>query len=116
RGQDIPLLAVLVPDQGDPGRPVRVVLDMSDRGRLAVAIVPPPVDDPVLPLVPAAAVPRRDESLVIPTPRLLEGLGQALLGLLILVAQPGEVADRGVPPSGAGRFVDANSHRSSPLS
>ena len=61
---------------------------------LAVAIVARPVDDPVLPLVAAAAMPGRDEALVVPAPGFLERLGQALLGLLVLVGQLGKVADR----------------------
>ena len=84
RGQDVPLLAVLVLDQRDPGRPVRVVLDMGDGGRLAVAIVAPPVDDPVLPLVAAAAVPRRDEPWLFRPPVFLSGSVRLFSGFLFL--------------------------------
>ena len=38
RGEDVRLLAVLVLEQGDAGRAVRVVLDRDDRGRHAVLL------------------------------------------------------------------------------
>src|SRR5208337_3572233 len=80
-------------------------------GRGSVVVVAAEVDDPVLALVAAATVPRRDHPLVIATPRLLERFGQLLLGLLFLVRQLGEIADRRVAPPGCGRFVSANAHR-----
>ncbi len=103
--QDVPLFPIFVLDERDPGRAIRVVLDVSHGGRLAVAITAHPIDDSVFALVAATAMSRRDEALVVPAPGLLQRLGQALLGLLVLVRQLGEVADRGIPPARAGRFV-----------
>ena len=54
RGQDVALLAVDVVQQGDAGRAVRIVLDRIDLGRNAV-LVAAEVDQPVRPLVAAAA-------------------------------------------------------------
>src|SRR3712207_9098884 len=59
RVQDVALLAVLVLHERDPRRAVRVVLDVLDRGRHP-ELVPLEVDDPVLPLVAAAAATHRD--------------------------------------------------------
>ena len=84
---------------------------MSDRGRNAILVVSLKVDDPVHPLVPTAAMASGDKALIIPAARLLERLGQALLGLLVLIRQLGEIADRGVAPAGAGRLVVADTHR-----
>ena len=69
RGQDVPLLAVDVVQQRNAGRAVRIVLDRIDLGRHAV-LVAAEVDQPVLPLVAAAAMPRRDLALVVAAARL----------------------------------------------
>src|SRR5438552_491874 len=63
-GQDVRLLAVLVLQQGDPGRPVGVVLDADHRGP-DVVLAALEVDDAVPPLVPAAAEPGADDPLVV---------------------------------------------------
>jgi hypothetical protein len=55
RREDVALLAVVVVQQRDAGRPVGVVLDRRDRRGHAV-LVATEVDDAVLALVPAAAV------------------------------------------------------------
>ncbi len=64
-GQDVPLLAVGVVQQGDPGAAVRIVLDRVDHGGDAV-LVAAEVDQAVLPLVAAAAMPGGDLALVVP--------------------------------------------------
>src|SRR3954471_11082969 len=46
RREDVPLLAVLVVQQCDPGGAVRVVLDVRDPRHDAVLVVPAEVDDP----------------------------------------------------------------------
>src|SRR5262249_2560657 len=76
----------------------------------AVAIVPHPVDDSVLSLVTAPAVPGGDKALVIPASRLLQRFGQLFLGFLVLVSQLRKIADRRVSSPGAGRFVGADAH------
>jgi hypothetical protein len=54
--QDVALFAVDVGDERDASRAIRVVLDRRDFSR-DVFLVPLEVDDPVQPLVPAAAPP-----------------------------------------------------------
>src|SRR5690606_22936033 len=58
RVEDVPPLAVLVLDQRDVGAAVRIVLDRHDPARNPV-LVATEVDDPVLPLVTAAATAHR---------------------------------------------------------
>src|SRR5262249_42646143 len=113
-GQDVGPLAVGVLDQGDPGRPVGVVLDAQDGGGHAV-LAALEVDDAVHLLVAAAAEPRGDDALVVAAAGLLLGDQQALLRLL-LALQLGEVAHRALAAAGGGRFVVADAHGSSQLS
>src|SRR5918995_3570683 len=80
--QHVALLAVDVEEQRDPGRAVRVVLDGRDLGRHA-GLVPLEVDEAVEPLIPAAAMPRRDPAAVVATGVLLQRLDQAFFRLLL---------------------------------
>ena len=83
-GEDVPLLTVGIHNQSDPGRAIRVVLDVRDLGGDAVVVVPLEVDDAVHPLVAAASMPRSDEALVVPAPLLLEGSVRLFSGFLFL--------------------------------
>ncbi len=63
--QDVALLAVGIVQQGDPGTAVGIVLDRVDHGGHAV-LVAAEIDQAVLPLVSAAAMPGGDHALVVP--------------------------------------------------
>src|ERR1039458_2332065 len=109
RSEDVPLLAVGVMEEGDPGAPVGVVLDLGHPGD-HVALGAPEVDHPVELGVAATAVTHRDPAGVVAAARLLEVDGQAALrgaaGHLL------EGADGHEPPPGAGRLVLVDWHRS----
>ena len=110
-GEDVALLAVVVVQQGDPARAVRVVLDRGDRGRHAV-LVPPEVDLAVLLLVPAAAVTRGLAAVVVATTGLGLALDERTLGRGL--GDLGEVGLGLEPTSGAGGLAPANGHGSLP--
>src|SRR5512139_1828931 len=107
--QDVPLLAVRVVEQRDPCGPVRVVLDGGDPGRY-VHLVPPEIDDAVLALVPAPAVPDGDLPEIVPPPAPLQALGERPLGLLGGQVLRGE--DRHPAAARGGRLVLSDSHGS----
>src|SRR5207248_9907538 len=83
RGENVRLLAILVLDQRDAGRAVRVVFDRHDGGDAAVAL-PLEVDHPVHLLVPAAPEADADDALVVAAALLLGALEQRLLGPVLL--------------------------------
>src|SRR2546425_732216 len=80
--QDIALLAVGVVDQGYAGRAVGVVLDGRDLAGY-VEFVPLEIYDPIVLLVPAAAMARRNAAHVVAATRALLSDQQRLLGLLL---------------------------------
>jgi hypothetical protein len=80
RRQDVGLLAVLVADQRDERRPVRVVLEPLDRRR-HVELGPLEVDHPVGALVPAATMPRGDPAVLLRPPFLVRPSVSFLTGL-----------------------------------
>src|SRR5687768_3696841 len=82
RRQDVRLRAIPVVEQRNPRRPVGVVLDRGHLRRHAV-LDALEVDDAVTALVAAALVARRDAPAVVAAARLLDGLEQALLRLLL---------------------------------
>ena len=77
RREDVGLLAVLVSDERDEGRAVRIVFQPLD-GRRHVLLAPLEVDQPVGALVPAASVARRDATRIVAPARLRQALGQRL--------------------------------------
>ena len=79
-GEDVSLLAVGVVQQGDPRRAVGIVLDRVDHRRDAV-LVAAEIDQAVVPLVAAAAMPGGDHALVVP-PALAVLADQQALGRL----------------------------------
>src|ERR1039458_1819030 len=108
-GEDVPLLAVGVVQEGDPGAPVGVVLDRRDPGD-HVVLGAPEVDHPVELGMAAPAVTHRDPAGVVAAARLLEVDGEAALpggaGHLL------EGADGHEPAASAGRLVFVDWHRS----
>src|SRR5262249_52089579 len=110
-GEDVGLLAVRVLDEGDPARPVRVVLDREDVGRDAVPPVPLEVDQAVHLLVPAAAEPDGDHALVVPAALLLTRDEQRLLRFVLAGrGAVGEIADGTETAARGGRLVEADAH------
>src|SRR4051794_15430027 len=81
RLQDVALLAVGVGQQRDARRAVRVVLDGRDPGR-HIELVPLEIDDPVHPLVAAAAPPRGEVSGVVAAAGAADRLQQRLVRFL----------------------------------
>src|SRR4051812_1474927 len=108
RRHDVALLAVGVVQQCDPSGAVRVVLDVRDLGRHAVLVDPLEVDQPVLPLVATALVPRGDAAVDVATTLLGQRDQQRLLrggpGDL------GEVGDARAAAARRGRLVLTDSH------
>ena len=97
--QDVALLSIGVHDQGDPGAPVGIVLDLGDLSRNA-ELVSLEVDLPVLPLVAAAPMARGQVALIIaasgPPLRLQQRLLRRGPGDFI---EPGDGAEPGARPS-----------------
>src|SRR5206468_9582994 len=88
-------------------RAVRVVLDRRDlRGDTVLHALE--VDDPVAALVAAAPVACRSPAVDVAAARLLQGRGQALLGLLLRDLLEG--GDGHEPPARARRLVAADRH------
>ena len=112
RLQDVALLAVGVGQQRDARRAVRVVLDGRDLGR-NVRLVALEVDDPVVPLVAAAAPPRGQLAVVVAAARLAQRLDQRLvrLGGRDLVEHLHGLE----PAAGRRRVVLANGHDRPPI-
>jgi hypothetical protein len=71
--KDISPFTVSILNQGDPGRPVRVVLDRSNDPRHS-QLVPFPVDLPILPLMTASPTPSGDVAVMVPSARFFLGL------------------------------------------
>ena len=80
RLQDVALLAVGISDERDARRAVRVVLDRRDLPR-NVLLVALEIDDPVEPLVPAAAPPRRELAVVVAAAGAVQRLDERLVRL-----------------------------------
>src|SRR3990170_2402451 len=107
RGQDVPFFPVCVMQEGDAGRPVRVVFDRGDLGG-DVLLVSPEVDHPVFSLVCPPAVPGRDSPLVVPARTVFPLLDETPLRLLlgeVLVRENRHGAD-----AGGGRLEFFDSH------
>ena len=105
--QDVPLLPVEIVDEGDPRRAVGIVLDGGDAAGNA-QLVALEVDDAVVALVAAAAVPHGDAARVVAPGLLADGLEQAALRLGagdLLVG-----GDRHVPTSGSDRLENFDTH------
>src|SRR5271155_3712601 len=113
RADDVALLAVHVVEQRDPGRAVRVVLDIGDLGRHAVLVRPAEVDQPVGPLVAAALVPGGDAAVHVPAAARVQRAHQGLLRLA--PGDLGEVGTARAAPARGGRLVLTDSHVSSSL-
>src|SRR5439155_9446831 len=107
RCQDVTLLAVAVVEQGDAGVAIGVVLDRSHLRRDAV-LVAVEVDDAVLLLVAAAAVPGGPAPVAVASARLRLRGEQRLLGLAARYL--GEVGDRLEPAAGTGGLALAKRH------
>src|SRR6266545_279384 len=113
RRKDVALLAVEIVQQGDPSRPVGVVLDVRHLGRDTV-LVSPEVDDPVPALVAAALVPGRHSPVGV-SAGLVAPLGHERL----LRAVPGDLFEgrtRHPPAAGRRRLVLADGHDYFPVS
>ena len=107
--EDVSQLAVVVLDERDSARSVRIVLDVRHLGADAV-LGAAEVDDTVHPLVTAAAETDRGLALVVPPAVAVQRREKALFGLLLTVGDLGEIAHRSVPSSGARRFEMPDSH------
>src|SRR6201986_1134163 len=103
RAEDVALLAVHVVEQRDARGAVRVVLDVRDRGRDAILVVPPEVNQPVGALVPAALVPDGDPPVNVPAALAVQRADQRLLWLT--PGDLGEVGAAGASPTWSGRLV-----------
>src|SRR2546430_2645341 len=90
RRDDVALFAVLVEKEREARRAVRVVLDRLHRGGGPI-LVALEVDDPVIPLLAAAAVARGHAALRVAAGVAELALGEASLGLLAL----GQLVERG---------------------
>ena len=105
------LLAVLILDEGDVGGAVGVVLQAEDLSRALLLALE--VDDTILALVSAAAVADGDAAVAVAAGILLNDLGQAALGLGLLI----DALERGHRPVAAGRsrgLISVNRHSSLP--
>jgi hypothetical protein len=80
RCQDVPFFPICVVEQGDSGRPVRVVFDGSDLCR-NVGLVPFEIDESIPSLVAAAPVPGSDSAVTVAAPFLGQAADEGLLGL-----------------------------------
>ena len=105
---DVTLLAILILHQRDVGAAVGIVLQLQDSG-FHVHLVALEVDDTVLALLAAAAMTDGDAAIAIATSILLQDLGQACLGLGVLVDAV-EAVDSHVSAGGCGRLKDFNRH------
>src|SRR5262249_54866402 len=110
--EDVPLLAVRVVQQRDPGRPVGVVFDRVHAGGHAV-LGALEVDDPVAALVAAALVPGGDAAVVVAPALLGQRREQRLLGLVLRDLL--EVGDRHEAPAGGGGLVPSYGHLKLPV-
>src|SRR5918998_4818534 len=111
RREDVALLAVVVVQEGDVGRTVRVVLDRRDRGGDTV-LAPLEVDETIGGLVSAADVAGGYAAVVVAPARLVQLGGQLLLGNVLRdrVARQ----NRGVSEARAGRPVTSRRHTRPP--
>ncbi len=79
--QDVALLAVRVLHERDTRGAIRIVLDLTHRGR-NTDFVALEVDTPIHPLVATAATTHRDVSVIVATAALGQRLGERLLGFV----------------------------------
>ena len=107
RSQDVALLAVLILDQGDVGAAVGVILQAEHGG--GADLVALEVDDAVLALVAAAAMADGDAAIAVAAGALLQRLGQAGLGLGLLVDAV-ETGDRHLTAGGSRRLKGFDRH------
>src|SRR5439155_26578459 len=110
--QDVALLPVGVVQQGDPGAPVGIVLDVGDLRRNPV-LVPLEIDRPVLALVAASLVAGRDATVRVAARLLRELAGEGLLRLV--AGDLREVGDARPASARRGRLVLANRHGYGPF-
>src|SRR5262249_2202422 len=112
-GRDVRLLAVRVLDQGDAGRPIRIVFDRQHVCGDAVLAVPLEINQAVHLLVPAAAEPDGDQPLVVAAALLLARDEERLFRpVLARVRAVGEVADSRSAGARGCRFVESDAHSS----
>src|ERR1035437_2846388 len=107
RQEHVALLAVLVVQKADSGRPVGVVLDGGQLGR-DVELVPLEVDDAVVLLLAAAAMANGDPALIVPAGTALLRLHERLVGFScgdLLEGRPGHA-----PEAGGGCLVTTQRH------
>src|SRR5256714_4848167 len=110
---DVALLAVLIEEEREARRTVRVVLDRLHR-RWDAVLVAFEVDDPVIPLLAAAAVARGHATLRVAAGVAQLALGETALGLLAL----GQLVERGglaEAPHRGRRLVLLERHSPTPL-
>ena len=105
---DVALLAVLVLHQRDVGAAVGIVLQTQDGG-FHIHLVALEVDDAVLALLAAAAMADGDAAVAVATSVLLQHLGQAGLGLGVLIDAV-EAGDSHVPAGRGGRLKSFDRH------
>jgi hypothetical protein len=78
RSQDIAFLSIRIVKQGNPGGPIRVILNRSHMGR-DLSFVTFEIDDPILFLVASPSVPGRDPAVAVPSSALLQRQEEAPL-------------------------------------
>ncbi len=111
RVDDVALLSVLVFDERDARRAIRIVLDVLHRCRHAV-LVALEIDDAVLALVATADSAHGDVTVIVAAARLLERLDQRLLGSRTRDLR--EIRDRAKAGALGHRLELTNRHRVSP--
>src|SRR5690606_31860676 len=89
RSQNVSLLAVFVLQQGNAGGAIWIVLNKRHSGRDAI-LVPFEIDNPVLLLMPAAAMTDRNLPLIVPPTLFLQAHRERLLATLLAVGDLGE--------------------------
>ena len=108
RSEDVALLAIRVVEEGDAGRAVGVVLNVSDRRRDAVLVVTTEVNHAVLALMTAAAVAGGHATVVVTATGLVQRAQQRLLGGV--AGDLDEVRDGREATARSRGLVLANSH------
>src|SRR5207302_6235399 len=111
RREDVALLAVDVVEERQARRAVRIVLDGSN-ARGDVLLVAAEVDDPVAPLVAAAAMAQRDAAVVVAPAALADRRHERRLRTIAGDLREIEAAAEAAP--GRGRLVEDRRHRVTP--
>ena len=105
--QDVALDAILILDEGDEGRTVRIVLQRLDGGR-GIKLVALEVDDTVLDAVAAAVMANGDLAGVVAAGMLLLGFQQA--ALRVDLGQDAVISNSHATAAGGSRLVLLDSH------